>query len=184
MGSPIYEEIRQLDCSFLIKPIKRNRLHHALRTIFPAPETPRISSPGPSSPAFPMNLATRLPLTILCAEDNPIKCAPTLLACHLARVLTLMDPLFELRSVKVITHLLKRMGYTCDVAEDGKVALEKAQKKRYDLILQVLSIRPSSQFLSLTPFTSTHRMDVNMPVMDGITSTKKIIEVMPDRNSR
>lgn len=28
------------------------------------------------------------------------------------------------------------------------------------------------------------RMDVNMPNMDGITSTKKIIELMPDRNSR
>ena len=70
MGSPIYEEIRQLDCSFLIKPIKRNRLHHALRTIFPAAEPPRISSPRPSSPAFPTNLATRNPLTILCAEGE------------------------------------------------------------------------------------------------------------------
>ncbi|GAA6006530.1 hypothetical protein JCM11491_004996 [Sporobolomyces phaffii] len=137
MGSPIYEEIRQLDCSFLIKPIKRNRLHHALRTIFPAVETPRISSPGPSKPAFPTNLSSRVPLSILCAEDNPI-------------------------NVKVITHLLKRMGYTCDVAEDGQVAIEKAQKKRYDLIL----------------------MDVNMPNMDGITATKKIIELMPDRNAR
>jgi DNA-binding response OmpR family regulator len=27
------------------------------------------------------------------------------------------------------------MGYTTDIAEDGVVALEKAQKKRYDLIL-------------------------------------------------
>ncbi|GAA5947465.1 hypothetical protein JCM3765_001690 [Sporobolomyces pararoseus] len=137
MGSPIYEEIRQLDCSFLIKPIKRNRLHHALRTIFPISESPRVASPGPSSPAFPTNLASRNPLSILCAEDNPI-------------------------NVKVLTHLLKRMGYTCDVAEDGQVALEKVQKKRYDLVL----------------------MDVNMPNMDGITSTKKIIEIMPDRNTR
>lgn len=73
MGSPIYEEIRQLDCKFLIKPIKRNRLHHTLRTIFPSNETPRVSSPGPSNPAFPTNLSARIPLAILCAEDNPIK---------------------------------------------------------------------------------------------------------------
>ncbi|GAA5903955.1 uncharacterized protein JCM6883_002039 [Sporobolomyces salmoneus] len=137
MGSPIYEEIRQLDCSFLIKPIKRNRLHHALRTIFPAAETPRVSSPRPSSPAFPTNLSSRNPLSILCAEDNPV-------------------------NVKVLTHLLKRMGYSADVAEDGQIAFEKVQKKRYDLVL----------------------MDVNMPNMDGITSTKKIIELLPDRNSR
>ncbi|GAA5931685.1 uncharacterized protein JCM15063_001537 [Sporobolomyces koalae] len=137
MGSPIYEEMRQLDCNFLIKPVKRNRLHHTLRTIFPAGESPRIASPRPASPAFPTNLATRFPLSILCAEDNPI-------------------------NVKVITHLLKRLGYTCDVAEDGQVALDKVQKKRYDLVL----------------------MDVNMPNMDGITSTRRIIELMPDRAAR
>jgi CheY-like chemotaxis protein len=73
MGSPIYEEMRQLDCKFLIKPIKRNRLHHTLRLVFPAGESPRPSSPMPTvSPVFPTNLATRNPLSILCAEDNPI----------------------------------------------------------------------------------------------------------------
>lgn len=103
MGSPIYEEIRQresapfrqpsdtelclflsfflsllqllntVDCKFLIKPIKRNRLHHTLRIIFPIGDTPNVSSPGPSTPAFPANLSARIPLAILCAEDNPIK---------------------------------------------------------------------------------------------------------------
>ncbi|GJN88386.1 hypothetical protein Rhopal_001352-T1 [Rhodotorula paludigena] len=133
MGSPIYEEMRQLDCKFLIKPIKRNRLHHTIRLVFPAGESPRVASPAPASPVFPGNLATRNPLAILVAEDNPI-------------------------NVKVITHLLKRMGYTCDVAEDGLYAVEKAQKKRYDLIL----------------------MDLNMPRMDGLTATRKIHELMPD----
>ncbi|BGP46232.1 hypothetical protein JCM10450v2_002072 [Rhodotorula kratochvilovae] len=137
MGSPIYDEMRQLDCKFLIKPIKRNRLHHTLRLVFPASESPRISSPAPSSPAFPSNLATRNPLAILVAEDNPI-------------------------NVKVISHLLKRMGYTCDLAEDGMVAVEKAQKKRYDLIL----------------------MDLNMPRMDGLTATAEIIKLMPDADQR
>lgn len=32
---------------------------------------------------------------------------------------------------------LKRMGYSCDIAEDGFIAAEKAQKKPYDLILSV-----------------------------------------------
>ncbi|BGP14068.1 hypothetical protein JCM10213v2_002006 [Rhodosporidiobolus nylandii] len=137
MGSPIYEEMRQLDCKFLIKPIKRNRLHHTLRLVFPAGESPRPSSPAPASPAFPSNLASRNPLSILCAEDNPI-------------------------NVKVITHLLKRMGYTCDIAEDGSVAVEKAQRKRYDLIL----------------------MDLNMPNMGGLQATRKILELMPDPAQR
>ncbi|GAA5824688.1 hypothetical protein JCM3770_000086, partial [Rhodotorula araucariae] len=137
MGSPIYDEMRQLDCKFLIKPIKRNRLHHTLRLVFPAGESPRLSSPAPLSPAFPSNLATRNPLAILVAEDNPI-------------------------NVKVISHLLKRMGYTCDLAEDGLVAVEKAQKKRYDLVL----------------------MDLNMPRMDGLTATAEIIKLMPDADQR
>ncbi|GAA5944373.1 hypothetical protein JCM1841_000753, partial [Sporobolomyces salmonicolor] len=137
MGSPIYEEIRQLDCKFLIKPIKRNRLHHTLRSVFPSGESPHTVSPVSASPTFPTNLATRNPLSILCAEDNPI-------------------------NVKVITHLLKRMGYSCDIAEDGNVAIEKAQKKRYDLIL----------------------MDLNMPNLGGLDATRKIIELMPDPAQR
>ncbi|GAA6001160.1 hypothetical protein JCM10207_007438 [Rhodosporidiobolus poonsookiae] len=137
MGSPIYEEMRQLDCKFLIKPIKRNRLHHTLRLVFPAGESPRPSSPAPASPAFPSNLAARNPLSILVAEDNPV-------------------------NVKVITHLLKKLGYHCDIAEDGAIAVDKSQKKRYDLIL----------------------MDLNMPNMDGLTATRKILELMPDPTQR
>ena len=114
MGSPIHDGIRQLDCRFLIKPLKRNRLHHTLRAVFPAGDTSRVASPAPNAAAaaatFPATLASRNPLTILVAEDNPV-------------------------NVKVITHLLKRMGYSCDIAEDGLVATEKAAKKRYDLIL-------------------------------------------------
>ncbi|GAA5989125.1 hypothetical protein JCM10908_001168 [Rhodotorula pacifica] len=128
MGSPIHDGMRQLDCRFLIKPLKRNRLHHTLRAVFPAGEISRVASPAPSAPAFPATLATRNPLSILVAEDNPV-------------------------NVKVITHLLKRMGYSCDVAEDGLVATEKAGKKRYDLIL----------------------MDLNMPRMDGLEATRTIL---------
>ncbi|ORY92797.1 hypothetical protein BCR35DRAFT_311761 [Leucosporidium creatinivorum] len=137
MGSPIYEEMRQLDCKFLIKPIKRNRLHHTLRQVFPASEFRKATPPPTTTSPFPTNQAQRAPLSILCAEDNPI-------------------------NVKVITHLLKRIGYTTDIAEDGLIALEKVQKKRYDIIF----------------------MDVNMPRMDGLEATREICKLMPDPAQR
>ncbi|KAK4056866.1 hypothetical protein OIO90_002116 [Microbotryomycetes sp. JL221] len=141
MGSPIYEEMRQLDCRFLIKPIKRNRLHHTLRQVFPATPSKDVckkpSTPQPQKEQFPSNFAASHPLTILCAEDNPI-------------------------NVKVITHLLKRIGYTTDIAEDGLIALEKAQKKKYDIIF----------------------MDVNMPRMDGLEATREIVKIMPEPATR
>ncbi|GAA5937764.1 hypothetical protein JCM1841_004779 [Sporobolomyces salmonicolor] len=137
MGSPIYEEMRQLDCKFLIKLIKRNRLHHTLRSVFPSGESPHIVSRVSASPAFLTNLATRNPLSMLCTEDNSI-------------------------NVKVITHLLERMGYSCDIAEDGNIAVGKASTKRYDFIL----------------------MDLNMPNLGGLDATRKIIELMPDPAQR
>lgn len=156
MGSPIYEEMRQLDCKFLIKPIKRNRLHHTLRLVFPSGESPRLASPAPASPAFPSNLATRNPLAILVAEDNPIKCVLRVpVSGHV--LLSLTDPSRD--SVKVISHLLKRMGYSCDLAEDGLVAVEKAQKKRYDLILCAATFSPCS----LIAETESHTLPQDGP---------------------
>lgn len=73
MGSPIYEDMRALDCKFLIKPIKRNRLHHLIREIFPNEHKPSPPVAGTVASVFPTNLAARNPLSILTSEDNPIK---------------------------------------------------------------------------------------------------------------
>ncbi|MCQ4087044.1 ATP-binding protein [Saccharibacillus sp. JS10] len=54
----------------------------------------------------------------------------------------------------VMDRLLKRLGYTSDLAEDGIKALERAEQYTYDLIL----------------------MDVRMPRMDGFETTKRIRE--------
>lgn len=48
--------------------------------------------------------------------------------------------------------VISKWGVTIDFAEDGKIAFEKVQQQKYDLIL----------------------MDLHMPVMDGISSTKAI----------
>jgi CheY-like chemotaxis protein len=55
---------------------------------------------------------------------------------------------------KVATLTLKQLGFECDIANDGQEAFDMYEKNRYDMIL----------------------MDMQMPVVDGIKSTKIIRE--------
>ena len=60
---------------------------------------------------------------------------------------------------RLIQRLLSKYGYQYDLAENGKVALEKIKNDEFDLVL----------------------MDVQMPEMDGITATKAIRNMEDDR---
>lgn len=53
---------------------------------------------------------------------------------------------------KMILLMLERLGYQADVAINGKEVLAALQQRRYDVIL----------------------MDIQMPVMDGVTATRQI----------
>ncbi len=51
-------------------------------------------------------------------------------------------------------EMLEKLGYAADLAQDGIEAIEMVQKNEYDLIL----------------------MDIQMPRMDGLAATEKIIK--------
>jgi DNA-binding response OmpR family regulator len=70
------------------------------------------------------------------------------------RVLVIDDDKSILRT---FTRILQKNGYDIDVAETGKEALEKSQKKTYDLAL----------------------IDIRLPDMDGTDLLVKMQKIMP-----
>ncbi|HEY0137267.1 MAG TPA: ATP-binding protein, partial [Nannocystis sp.] len=90
-----------------------------------------VSSETPTRRAAPPPLSTRAAgkrrLEILLAEDNPI-------------------------NQRVAVEILKRMGHTVTVVNDGRAAVEAVENGRFDLVL----------------------MDVQMPIMDGWQATATI----------
>jgi CheY-like chemotaxis protein/HPt (histidine-containing phosphotransfer) domain-containing protein len=94
--------------AYLTKPIKPAQLYDTLMTVFgAAPAGVR----APALRAEPAEqLAARMPLRILVAEDNAVNQQLALL-------------------------LLKKIGYRADVATNGFEALHALQRERYDVVL-------------------------------------------------
>ncbi|MFA7415709.1 MAG: response regulator, partial [Rhizobium sp.] len=87
------------------------------------------------------------------AGDAPTDTVEQLATIQGARILLVEDN--ELNQ-EVATELLRNVGFIVDVAENGQVALDKVRVAEYDIVL----------------------MDMQMPVMDGVTATQEIRKEM------
>ena len=109
----------------ITKPVKQSKLSDTLRQVL-RPDQAKTEEVKPHEP----NLQSSKPKGdhhILLVEDN-------------------------VDNQNLAKRILEKAGYLVDIAENGQVAVQKARKFHYDLIL----------------------MDIQMPVMDGFAAAKKI----------
>ena len=95
--------------AFLNKPVKQSRLFNVLNSVI-YEEPTKIQYSEPQKNEIDHQLAEKIPLRILVAEDNSI-------------------------NQKLAMHLLKRMGYRADIVANGLEVLDAISRQSYDVIL-------------------------------------------------
>ena len=121
--------LRDIGCNaYLVKPVRQSLLLDTINTVFSA-HIEEETKPRTIVTRHTVAEKKRREIRILLAEDNPV-------------------------NQKVVSVLLNKAGYTVDVVENGRLAVEAVDSNKYNLVF----------------------MDVQMPEMDGFKATKAIRE--------
>jgi len=93
--------------AFVTKPIKQSQLYNILHDALSGRKTVRTTA---GTTNYDAQMAERLPLKILIAEDNIV-------------------------NQKVATQTLQRLGYRADVVGNGREAIDAVARQHYDVVL-------------------------------------------------
>ena len=128
--SEFSETENDLFTSVILKPMKQSHLYSTMIDVLSKNVQDEISSKNRSAPKVE-NLSNTLPLKILVAEDNLI-------------------------NQKLALRLLRQLGYSAEIATNGKEAVSMINQDKYDIVF----------------------MDLHMPEMDGLEATRTIVNAM------
>jgi PAS domain S-box-containing protein len=129
--------------AFINKPIKASVLYNTLVSMFDA-DVVNVPVKARPTETLEADLAERLPLSILLAEDNAV-------------------------NQKLALRLLQRMGYRADLAKNGLEALAAVSRQSYDLILMDMQMPEKDGLEATREIRATLPSDAQ-PVIIALTA--------------
>ena len=129
--------------AFINKPIKASVLYNTLVAIFNE-QTVAVPTAARPSETLEADLADRMPLRILLAEDNTV-------------------------NQKLALRLLQRMGYRADLAANGAEAVDAIFRQTYDLVLMDMQM-PEKDGLEATREVRATLAPEAQPIIIALTA--------------